>query len=321
MRAQEEEKRRAAKCGPAAFCRLPFGALCDMIFQLEYLNLEELLWSAKTYWSPRRTWTASGSLRRRSAPCSPPGRHIPSPAWTPSGASRTWPTARAHGDAGRVRLHLHRRPQGGGSGDPEHLRRPGARGGPGVRQPGRPDPHEEGEPGAGHRLMRLHGPGAPGVGADQTILPPRGPGVRPPRPVEVPGAPLAGVRDPQAGVLRPGRARDDRRGHPRGAGAGREGLGLHHVRVQQLLLLLHRALRPGPGAEPGPPGGPGRGAGAGGGGVQGHHPAGPERELLRQRPGSGLPLPGPAGGHRQDPRGVPDPVHVQPPQGRHQAAL
>ena len=27
-------------------------------------------------------------------------------------------------------------------------------------KPGRPDPHEEGEPGAGDRLMRLHGPGA-----------------------------------------------------------------------------------------------------------------------------------------------------------------
>ena len=41
-------------------------------------------------------------------------------------------------------------------------------------------------------------------------------------------------------------------GHPGGAPGQGEGLGVHHVRVQQLLLLLHRALRPGPGAEPGP---------------------------------------------------------------------
>ena len=32
---------------------------------------------------------------------------------------------------------------------------------------------------------------------------------------------------------------------------GVQGLGQHHVRLQQLLLLLHRPLRPGPGAEPG----------------------------------------------------------------------
>ena len=37
------------------------------------------------------------------------------------------------------------------------------------------------------------------------------------------------------------------------AQGGREGLGLHHVRVQQLLLLLHRALRSGPGAGAGSP--------------------------------------------------------------------
>ena len=47
----------------------------------------------------------------------------------------------------------------------------------------------------------------------------------------------------------------------------REGLGLHHVRVQQLLLLLHRALRPGPGAQPLPGEDRGGGPPAGGGGV------------------------------------------------------
>ena len=30
-----------------------------------------------------------------------------------------------------------------------------------------------------------------------------------------------------------------------------KGVGVHHVRVQQFLLILHRPLRPGPGAQPG----------------------------------------------------------------------
>ncbi|MFR4088019.1 MAG: radical SAM protein [Dysosmobacter sp.] len=56
-------------------------------------------------------------------------------------------------------------------------------------------------------------------------------------------------------------------------------------------------------------------------GLQGHHPAGPERELLRQRSGFGLPLPRPAGGHRPDPGRISHPLHVQPPQGRHAPAV
>ena len=35
-----------------------------------------------------------------------------------------------------------------------------------------------------------------------------------------------------------------------GAGKGREGMGQHHVRLQQFLFLLHRTLCPGPGAQP-----------------------------------------------------------------------
>lgn len=40
-------------------------------------------------------------------------------------------------------------------------------------------------------------------------------------------------------------------GDARGAGGQRPGVGVYHVRVQQLLLILHRPLRPGPGAQPG----------------------------------------------------------------------
>ena len=56
------------------------------------------------------------------------------------------------------------------------------------------------------------------------------------------------------------------RGHPRGAAERPEGLGVHHVRVQQLLHLLHRPLRPGAGAQPPAGGHPGRGPGTGRGG-------------------------------------------------------
>ena len=65
-----------------------------------------------------------------------------------------------------------------------------------------------------------------------------------------------------------GGARLHRRGDAGGPGERGEGLGLHHVRLQQLLLLLHRPLRPGPGAEPGAGGHPGGGPGAGGPGYK-----------------------------------------------------
>ena len=81
--------------------------------------------------------------------------------------------------------------------------------------------------------------------------------------MEVPGASVSGVYPPGPGVLRGERARLHCRGPAGGAGEQREGLGLHHVRVQQLLLVLHRPLCPGPGALPGAGGHPGRGAGPG----------------------------------------------------------
>ena len=60
---------------------------------------------------------------------------------------------------------------------------------------------------------------------------------------------------------------------------------------------------------------------AGGGGVQGHHPAGPERELLRQGPGGAPGLRRPAGAGERRARGLPDPLYDLPPQGRHPEAV
>ena len=53
------------------------------------------------------------------------------------------------------------------------------------------------------------------------------------------------------------------------------------ARLQQLLHLLHRALRPWAGALPEAGDHPGRDPRPGGRGVQGHHPAGPERQIGR----------------------------------------
>ena len=64
-----------------------------------------------------------------------------------------------------------------------------------------------------------------------------------------------------------------------------------------------------------------KGGAAGGGGVPGHHPAGPERELLRQGPGPGGGLCLAAGAGERHPRGLPHPLHDQPPQGRGGAAV
>ena len=73
---------------------------------------------------------------------------------------------------------------------------------------------------------------------------------RPPRAVEVPGIYPHPAHQPGPHLPDPRRGRLHRRGHPGGAPGQGEGLGVHHVRVQQLLLLLHRPLCPGPGALP-----------------------------------------------------------------------
>ena len=100
--------------------------------------------------------------------------------------------------------------------------------------------------------MRLHGPAGPGGGEDAQSY----------RHVDLVFGPHALWQFPELlySVLTQrgrvfssgGRAGLHRRGHARGAAGTGKGLGVHHVRLQQLLLLLHRALCPGPGALPRP---------------------------------------------------------------------
>ena len=120
----------------------------------------------------------------------------------------------------------------------------------------------------------------------------------------------------------PDEARLHRRGHPRGAAGQGEGLGVHHVRLQQLLLLLHRALCPGPGALP-----------------AGRRTSWRRCEQLVAEGYKDITLLGQNvnsyGKDLEEPmdfadllerverraRGLPDPLYDQPPQGRHPEAL
>ena len=79
-----------------------------------------------------------------------------------------------------------------------------------------------------------------------------GPGLRPPCAVALSGAAEKSLLGARPCLLHRRQPRLHRRGpahRPRGP---HEGLGLGDVRLQQFLLLLHRALCPGPGAQPGP---------------------------------------------------------------------
>ena len=225
------------------------------------------------------------------------------------------PAVRAPGLCGHLRLPAERGRLGAAAGLPQrdgvpvhpergggrpdchqHLRHPGARRDAGAGQRGRAGAHQAGQARPAHLRVRLHGPGAPHGAEDQGLLPAGGSGLRPPRPVAVPGAALPPCDPPGAHLRHRRRARLHRRGHPPGAPGGGEGVGEHHVRLQQLLHLLHRALRPGAGALPEAGDHPGRDPRPGGRGVQGHHPAGPERQLLRQGSGRAHGLRRPAQG-------------------------
>ena len=116
--------------------------------------------------------------------------------------------------------------RGGGRPDcHQHLRHPGARRDAGAGQRGRAGAHQAGQARPAHLRVRLHGPGAPHGAEDQGLLPAGGSGLRPPRPVAVPGAALPPGDPPGAHLRHCRRARLHRRGHPPGAPGGGEGVG------------------------------------------------------------------------------------------------
>ena len=84
------------------------------------------------------------------------------------------------GFAGGNGLLLYRRSRGGGLDPLQHLRRPGARGGPGVRQRGGLKAHQKAPPLGGHRRVRLHDRAGAGGPAPEKELPLCGPGLRHP---------------------------------------------------------------------------------------------------------------------------------------------
>ena len=138
----------------------------------------------------------------------------------------------------------------------------GARRAAGVRQRGGPDPHQAPASGAGDLPVRLHGPaGAPCGPAAAPVLSAMWTWCSAPMLLwQFPELLLDRLTRRQAGLRHRGCARRQWPRASRWSGrTGSQGLGVHHVRLQQLLLLLHRPLRPGPGALAGAGGHPGRG--------------------------------------------------------------
>ena len=176
------------------------------------------------------------------------------------------------------------------------------------------------QPGAEGHEPQLHPGSISGKGRPRPAVH-AGSGVRPPRAVALPGAAGACYDQQKAGLCHREKRRCRGGGHPPAPGRFGKGMALHHVRLQQFLHLLHRALRPGSGAVPPTGGCGGGGAEADRGGVSGHYPSGAERELLRQ--GFGLRrrfcrLDCHGGRHS---RGLCAALYDQSPQGRHREAV
>ena len=126
----------------------------------------------------------------------------------------------------------------------EHLRRARARRDARAGQRRRADPFEKGAAGADHRGLRLHGPAGAHGAEDQDVLSGGRPGIRPARAVALSGAARAGHGKAQARLRRRKERRRRGRGHPGAPRRQGQGLAFDHVRLQQLLHLLHRPLCP-----------------------------------------------------------------------------
>ena len=198
---------------------------------------------------------------------------------------------------------------------PQHLRRPGERRQPALRQPRPPAPGQGRPPGHADRRRRV----------------PRAEGPRRDRPAGTVGR--RRLRHPQRRVAAgPARARPAQR---RGAGGDRRGarglpvlaagqarlrllrLGVDQRRLQQHLHVLHRPVAARHGEGPPPRRHPGRGAGAGRPGRARGDAARPERERLRRRVRRPRRLRRPAARHRRDRGPGAGAVHQPAPAGVH----
>ena len=157
---------------------------------------------------------------------------------------------KALGDARGDGLRLHRFPKLRGSGHLQHLRGPGKRRGPGVRQRGRPEKGQARPPGHADRALRLYDAAAGGRGTDSCELPLRRPRVRHPRAAHAARAALPAAFGGAAAVFGGAGGRGDHRGAAAAQGRRHQGEPADHVRVRQLLYLLHCALCARPGGFP-----------------------------------------------------------------------
>ena len=186
----------------------------------------------------------------------------------------------------------------------------------GVRQRGRAEKAERAKPPPDHRHLRLHGPAETGSGQAAPELPLCGPGVR-------------------RGRHRPFARHAGRAAAPRQAVSGEPAQ--RNAVVEDIPIRRDSGFRAwlpimygcdnfctycivpyvrGRGAQPRACRRPGRVPPAGGRRLQGDHPAGPERQQLRQGPGRPHRLCRPAGASLPDPRRLQGAVYDQPPQGR-----
>ena len=192
----------------------------------------------------------------------------------------------------------------------QHLLDPRERRQPLHRPPRRGQAAQVRGPGAGRRRRGLLG--AVGQGRGLRALPVRRRRLRP-GPDRAPGrVPGLGL-DHRAGLLR---VRGLRRPSADEARARVPGLAADLPGLQLRLLVLHRALDPRARAEPRPGGARRRGRGARRRRGPRGHPAGPEREQLRPRPGAATDdVRRAAGDDRRGRRDRAHPLHQPAPQG------
>lgn len=200
--------------------------------------------------------------REVAALSAPPGPPSPWPLWTPTAASRTRRTRAHPGLSPGDGLRLHPGRGAGPDHRAQHLRHPGACGQRVLGNLGALV-HVGAATRSRSSACAAAWPRRP-TWRRRSSSPSCGPGVRAPRPLAFPSS--SPCLPSGAGVPGGGEGGLHLRGHPGGGRPGK-GLGVHHVRVQQL-LLTHRALCVRGRERSRRPEESGRGGAAGGGGYR-----------------------------------------------------